>query len=101
MELVAYELTVIPNISDKVPEGQLTQWATLGASAEMGEVAAVVEKALRKKGFLDPEDEDKILDEVGDVLWFLTALLFSVDYTLEEALVHNVQKLENRRNGSL
>lgn len=100
MELVAYERTVIPHISKKVPEEQLTQWAALGASAEMGEVCAVVEKALRKKGYLDPEDEAKILDEAGDVLWFLTALLHSVGHNLEMCMKYNVQKLEDRRNGA-
>lgn len=97
MELVAYEVSVIPHISKKVPEEQLTQWAALGASAEMGEVCAVVEKALRKKGYLDPDDEAKILDEAGDVLWFLTALLHSVGYNLEGCMHYNMKKLEDRR----
>ena len=99
MELVAYESTVIPNISKKVPVELLPHWAALGASAEMGEVSAVIEKALRKKGYIDPDDETAILDEVGDVLWFLVALLYATGWTLEDAMKYNVKKLEDRRSG--
>lgn len=87
---------VARGMSDKVPEEQRLHWALLGLGAEMGEAQEVVEKALRKKGALDDEDLDKLHDELGDVLWYLTAVAYIIDSSLESVLLDNVSKLQER-----
>jgi NTP pyrophosphatase (non-canonical NTP hydrolase) len=72
-------------------------WALLGAGAELGEVQEVVEKALRKKGTLDDDDLEKLHDEIGDVIWYLTQAILLIDSSLEGVIQSNVDKLVERQ----
>lgn len=91
-----YTNFVAEGMSKKVPAEQRLHWALLGLGAEMGEAQEVVEKALRKKGALDDEDLDKLNDELGDVLWYLTAVAYIIDSDLESVLMCNISKLQER-----
>lgn len=97
MEFDGYTSFVEAGMSDRVPDEQRLHWALLGLGAEMGEVQEVVEKALRKKGGLDDDDLDKLHDELGDVLWYLTAVAIIIDSDLEGILSSNVYKLQERQ----
>jgi NTP pyrophosphatase (non-canonical NTP hydrolase) len=83
-------------VEDIRSEHHSLEWAVLGLAAEAGEVSGVLEKAIRKKGAVDEEDRDKIFDELGDVLWYLTATASELDVTLEEVIEHNMHKLNTR-----
>lgn len=73
-------------------------WAPMGVAAEAGEFVGEFEKMYRKdEGHLTPERKEAILAEAGDVLWFLTAALDSLDLTVEEAIDYNIDKLRRRR----
>jgi NTP pyrophosphatase (non-canonical NTP hydrolase) len=67
----------------------------LGMSGEVGEMINAC-----KHEFLWPDElptsVGKTVEEAGDVLWYLTALLSSVGLTLEDAMVGNVKKLTER-----
>lgn len=91
-----YQAFVVRNISDKVPATMEVAWALMGLVAESGETIEVYEKALRKKGELDATDYEKIKDELGDVLWYLTAAAASIEVDLIELIEHNVAKLNAR-----
>jgi NTP pyrophosphatase (non-canonical NTP hydrolase) len=70
-------------------------WATVGLTSEAGEVAGEVEKMLRKGE--EPEvREEKVFDEVSDVLFYCSAVLTSIGRTLEECVEHNIKKLSER-----
>ncbi len=69
----------------------------LGLAEEAGEVAGLMKRVLRNL----PKDQERItkenfIDEMGDVLWYLTACCISHDTSLEEVWQHNVQKLQAR-----
>lgn len=67
--------------------------ATLGISAELGELSEVVKKSF-VNGFNLPKEE--VVKEVGDIIWYCALLLRSVGSTTQEAMEVNLQKLRAR-----
>jgi NTP pyrophosphatase (non-canonical NTP hydrolase) len=71
----------------------------LGLAGEAGEVADMVKKALREKGFAKPivgDREHQFILELGDVLWYLTRLAARHGHTLSQVMDLNVDKLVTR-----
>lgn len=65
----------------------------LGLCGEVGEVAELIKKDLYHSR---PIPEGKMLDELGDVLWYLTALATDFDLNLSDIAQHNIDKLRAR-----
>lgn len=68
-------------------------WVTSGLVREASEALEIFEKALRKN---QPFDVEKLKDELGDVLWYLTACAELNGLNLEDVLEHNITKLNTR-----
>lgn len=67
--------------------------AALGLSSEGGEVA----DALKKHVFYGKElDEENIMEECGDQLWYVTLALGAIGATLEQCIAYNTTKLCKR-----
>lgn len=66
---------------------------TLGLAGESGEVADVVKKHLFQGHELN---KDKIVDELGDVLWYIAIMAKGIGVGMEEIAKHNVEKLKKR-----
>lgn len=94
-----YEKFVMDCMTDKVkdPEERI-HWATDELIAEAGEVKGVLAKARRKHGSIQIEDYDKLIDELGDVLWSLVASMKCVDSRLNllDLMGINQSKLQKR-----
>ena len=68
--------------------------AVTGLNEEAGEVAGL----LKKQIFRGKEKSDEQwLSELGDVLWYLTAVTVTKGLTLEDVWKYNCSKLEDRR----
>jgi len=67
----------------------------LGMAGEVGEIADLLKKYLHHRNG-KALDVEKIKDEMGDVLWYMTVLGDTLGFTLEEAMRANVAKLEKR-----
>lgn len=65
----------------------------LGLSGESGEVADVVKKHLFQGHELN---KDKIVDELGDVLWYIAIMAKGLGVNMEDIATHNVAKLKKR-----
>lgn len=65
----------------------------LGLSGESGECADIVKKFLFQGHELNRE---KLMDELGDVLWYVALTAKGLGYTLEEIATHNIEKLSSR-----
>jgi NTP pyrophosphatase (non-canonical NTP hydrolase) len=80
-------------------ESKLTAvgYLTLGLNGEAGEVAEQVKKAIRNDGQITDERRAKILDEIGDVLWYVSRIASEFDASLKDVAERNVAKLEQRR----
>jgi NTP pyrophosphatase (non-canonical NTP hydrolase) len=77
------------------PPSEGPDYYALGLVEEAGEVAGAVKKHVHHGRPLHTT-RVKVLEEVGDTLWYLTRTLRAYGWTLEEALVHNEQKLAKR-----
>lgn len=67
--------------------------AALGISGEAGEIVDTVKRTWIYGAELDRAN---LLEEAGDQLFYVTALLINAGFTLEEAMQHNVEKLAKR-----
>ena len=75
------------------------EYPTLGLTGEAGEVANVVKKIQRDfDGILTDEVRGKLKDELGDVLWYISACADELGLTLNEIAEFNVGKLAKRHN---
>ncbi|MDB5165973.1 MAG: hypothetical protein JWM37_45 [Candidatus Saccharibacteria bacterium] len=71
---------------------------SFGLVGEAGEVAEKLKKIFRDKaGELSPEDRAEILKELGDVLWYVSALARYLDCPLEDVAAHNLEKVLSRQ----
>ena len=88
------------------PDEYNVVYPTLGLTGEAGEVAEKVKKYIRDGRELDKtgngyyvDDEVFIKDikkELGDVLWYLSAIASDLDLSLEDIAQTNVEKLKSR-----
>lgn len=73
-------------------------YCTLGLCGESGEVAEKVKKLFRdQNGVVTEEFKEAVKKEIGDVLWYITALSGELGFTLEEVMETNYNKLMARR----
>lgn len=73
-------------------------YPTLGLTGEAGEVADKVKKMIRDQGGrLDPVTANAILLELGDVLWYISALADDLGSDLLEVANMNLGKLASRQ----
>ncbi len=82
-------------------------YLTLGLAGESGEFADAVKKIIRVSGLHDDDaflnmiidrnaGERKLLEELGDVLWYLTKIADFLGVSIEELMVRNTYKLYTR-----
>lgn len=71
---------------------EIQSWI-MGIHGEAGEITEIF-----KKHFYHGHELDipKVKSEIGDLLWYLSALCDSVGVTLEEVAKINIKKLKNR-----
>ena len=73
------------------------EYPTLGLAGEAGEVANIVKKIQRDHGgVITDEVRGKLKDELGDVLWYISACADELGLTLNEVAEFNVNKLAKR-----
>jgi len=78
------------------------EYATLGLVGEAGGVANKVKKIQRDRLLLNSELREAIADELGDVLWYISACANELGYTLDGIAELNLSKVERRlANGTL
>lgn len=79
--------------ANNLEENDLVLNGALGLAGESGEVADIVKKYLFQGHELDTE---KIIDELGDVLWYVAIMAKGLGVKLVEIPLHNVDKLRKR-----
>jgi NTP pyrophosphatase (non-canonical NTP hydrolase) len=73
------------------------EYPTLGLAGEAGEVANIVKKIQRDNGgIINEEIRGKLKDELGDVLWYISACADELGLTLAEIAEFNLGKLAER-----
>lgn len=78
-------------------KGNNIVYPTLGLAGEAGEFSNQVKKVLRDDGgSLRTERWDKLVDELGDVLWYAANIAEELGTTLEHVAAVNIAKLTER-----
>lgn len=71
----------------------------LGLVGEAGEVSEKVKKIIRDHdGLITPSDKDEITKELGDVLWYISAVADYLEVSLDQVASNNLEKLFSRRD---
>jgi len=79
--------------ASSIKEEDLILNGALGLAGESGEVADIIKKYMFQGHELDKE---KLIDELGDVCWYIAILAKGLNVELDEVLIHNVEKLRRR-----
>ena len=66
--------------------------AVFGLNSEAGEVAGI----LQKKYQGHPVDREHIKKELGDCLWMIAEACFALDFSMDEVMQMNIDKLKAR-----
>ena len=91
MNLRKYQDAVLNGSTCVDPKDRFVE-NVLGLAGEAGEVADVVKKSIR-----DGESRPvRFVEELGDVLWYLTSLAGQMGFSIEELASLNYQKLHER-----
>lgn len=72
-------------------------YATLGLGGEAGEVLENVKKTWRDDGEVTPSRKEAIVKELGDTLWYLSAVADEIGVELSYVAQVNLDKLSDRR----
>lgn len=79
-------------------KGSNILYPTLGLCGEAGEVAELVKKMIRDDGHLmTVERREKLILELGDVLWYVAALALELGMSLSSVASRNIDKLASRQ----
>lgn len=93
----AFELAIYPEAGKKSILSVV--YTILGLTGEAGEVAEKIKKAMRDDGgVILPEKREAVKKELGDVLWYLSALAKELGISLEDVAQTNIDKLTTRKN---
>ena len=76
----------------RYPKRREKEYLMLGLMNEAGEVGGAFKKEIRDH----IDNTELIIDEMGDVLWYLQRLCDVYDVKISELMVNNMDKLFNR-----
>lgn len=69
----------------------------LGLTGEAGEVANKIKKIERDDGGrVSEESKEMVMNELGDMIWYIAQLCTELDIDLEEVVAGNIQKIESK-----
>ena len=76
----------------RYPKRREKEYLMLGLMNEAGEVGGAFKKEIRDR----VDNTDLIIDEMGDVLWYLTRLCDVYNIKISELMINNIDKLFQR-----
>lgn len=80
-----------------IGRGENINYPTLGLAGEAGEVANIIKKVGRDDGGVVSEEKKELLKkELGDVLWYISALSDELGFSIEDVARANIEKLHGR-----
>ena len=92
MDAQTYSVLASRTVKDLGREGDLIH-ATLGIVSEAGEIADTVKKTV---AYGKPFDATNILEELGDLAWFMNLMITQCGCTWDQVFAANIAKLEAR-----
>ncbi len=93
MTLNEYQELAMRTLNPKLDKKDILINGVMGLCGESGEVIDLVKKHLAQGHELDRE---KMIDELGDVAWYIAETAAALDTDLEEVFSRNIEKLKRR-----
>lgn len=93
MEINEYQQLAMTTLNKEIPQNQLIINACLGLSGEVGEVNDLLKKHMFQGHELNKDD---LINELGDIAWYLAEAATALGVELEEILSKNIEKLKAR-----
>lgn len=93
------EYQIGANRTSKVHDESLTEnlvHAALGLSTEVGEFTTEVKRIARHGKEMTPEMRDHMIEELGDVMWYIALAAEALKTTMGNLATHNIAKLMKR-----
>lgn len=88
-----YQKLAMTTLNPELNERDVLINGVMGLCGEAGEVIDLVKKHLAQGHELNRE---KMIDELGDVAWYLAEIATVLDVPLEDVLTRNIEKLKRR-----
>jgi NTP pyrophosphatase (non-canonical NTP hydrolase) len=86
--------TLIDRPGFQIPDNEIMAvWDVVGLTGEAGEVADLIKKGVFHQHGIDIE---KLKKEIGDTLWYVSALCTTLDLDMSEIMQQNIDKLKLR-----
>lgn len=98
MKAIEYQQQAARTLIDK-PDREytdaeiMTVWNATGLAGEAGEVVDYIKKAIFHQHGLDIPT---LVDELGDVMWYVAAICTTLGIDLEDVMHRNIDKLKAR-----
>jgi NTP pyrophosphatase (non-canonical NTP hydrolase) len=84
-----------------VPNARQMNYLIPGLFGEVGEFAEIYAKAHRKHGYtfheISQQYHDSLVDELGDILFFVSAIASYLGVSLDHVAESNIRKLKDRK----
>ena len=93
MTINEYQELAMATLNPALSEKDVLINGVMGLCGESGEVIDLVKKHVSHG---HPLNREKIIDELGDVAWYLAECADAIGISLEEVLAHNIEKLKKR-----
>ena len=89
----------VKELTDSGVSVQMLLTAAVGLPGEAGEVSDLIKKVVFQGKPYTDDIRNKLIDEMGDVAWYLALACSSVGVTMEDILERNIEKLQSRYPG--
>ena len=93
MEINEYQRLAMKTLNQKLDKKDILINGVMGLCGEAGEAIDIVKKHLAQGHELH---KDKLVEELGDVAWYLAELATVLEVDLDTILTNNIKKLAKR-----
>lgn len=93
MTINEYQKLAMVTLNPELDKKDILINGVMGLCGESGEAIDLVKKHLAQGHELD---KDKLINEIGDVAWYIAEIATVLDVELEEVLARNIEKLKKR-----
>lgn len=93
MTINEYQELAIRTLNKELSKKDILINGVMGLCGESGEAIDIVKKHLAHGHDLD---KNHLIEELGDIAWYLAETAYSLDIDLESLLKQNVEKLKKR-----
>ena len=93
MDVNEYQKLALKTLNPNLSKKDILINGVMGLCGESGAAIDIVKKHLAQGHDLNKEH---LIEELGDIAWYLAETAYALDISLEEVLKINIEKLKNR-----